>query len=87
MLCPFRSGLFMLVSEWVLAFCGLAITLQDNLKQWKFIELGIYITMGWLAIASPHDMLHSLPWPAVLWMLVGGVAYTAGLYFYITVCA
>jgi hemolysin III len=37
--------------------------------------------MGWLPIGGVREILQIVPQPALVWMLVGGLLYTAGTLF------
>ena len=39
--------------------------------------------MGWLAIFAIKPVIHALTGTALLWLLVGGIAYTLGTFFYL----
>lgn len=43
---------------------------------------GTYLALGWLVVAMLPLMISSLSVAALLWLLAGGVAYTAGTFFY-----
>ena len=42
----------------------------------------IYVLMGWCAIVAIRPLLRGLPWDGFLWLLAGGLSYTAGVIFY-----
>jgi hemolysin III len=42
----------------------------------------LYLAMGWLAVVAAKPLWHQLPRASVVWLAVGGVAYTAGVAFY-----
>lgn len=43
----------------------------------------IYVAMGWSGVVAAGPLLERLPGGAVAWMLAGGIAYTAGVVFYL----
>ena len=43
----------------------------------------VYIAMGWLALVAIGPMLQALPLATLLWLLAGGLTYTAGTVFYL----
>lgn len=45
------------------------------------ISIGLYLVMGWLPLLTLRPLLETIPLSALLWMLVGGVFYTAGTLF------
>ncbi len=66
---------------WGLALCGIA------LKLWfvdRFIVVSTlcYLMMGWLAVIAVKPILRTVPVPALMWLLAGGLAYSAGVVFF-----
>lgn len=46
------------------------------------LSTAVYVLMGWCAIVAIRPLLRGLPWDGFLWLLAGGVSYTAGVIFY-----
>ena len=46
-------------------------------------SLVIYVTMGWIALVALVPLLEKLSPAAFAWVLGGGLAYTAGIVFYV----
>jgi len=46
------------------------------------LSTAVYILMGWCAVAALRPLLQLLPWDGFLWVLAGGIAYTAGVAFF-----
>jgi hemolysin III len=68
---------------WSLAVIGIIVKLFIiNAPRW--VTAGVYIVMGWLALAAVGEMLRALPTGALIWLLVGGLTYTLGAVVYIT---
>jgi len=38
--------------------------------------------MGWLAVVAGWPFCTRVPWPGLVWLLAGGIAYTVGVWFY-----
>jgi hemolysin III len=38
--------------------------------------------MGWLVVIAIKPLLERVPLPGLLWLVAGGLAYTAGVAFY-----
>jgi len=73
---PWGWTLFGLI--WSLALFGLTMKVIFGARH-KWLTVPLYLLMGWLVvIAAPH-ILFSMPWAALLWLLAGGFAYTAGV--------
>lgn len=43
----------------------------------------LYISMGWLVVIAINPLLAHLPVDGLLWLLGGGLAYTAGVIFFV----
>jgi hemolysin III len=42
----------------------------------------VYVLMGWIALVAIRPLLRVLPWHGFLWLLAGGLLYTAGVAFF-----
>lgn len=51
--------------------------------RFKILSIVIYLTMGWLAVFFFQDILERISFSTLVWIGVGGVAYTVGVYFYL----
>lgn len=68
---------------WSLAVIGIVVKMFIiNAPRW--LTAGVYVVMGWLALAAISEMLRVLPIGAMGWLLIGGVTYTLGAVVYIT---
>lgn len=74
-----RWALFGVV--WLIAFAGCLLKIFNRLKH-KGISLAIYISMGALIVPLMNNMVEKLPFAAVGWMLLGGLFYIGGTFFY-----
>lgn len=45
----------------------------------KWLTVPLYLAMGWLAVIVAPQLLFRMPVAALLWLLAGGLAYTAGV--------
>jgi hemolysin III len=73
----------LLVSIWVLALLGIGFaifSLQHSVPRW--LNAGLYVAMGWVAVLAFPAFLAVLPWTAVATLVLGGVFYTIGAVFY-----
>jgi hemolysin III len=48
----------------------------------RWVTAGIYLLMGWLSILAVREIFTRMPAPALFWLALGGVAYTAGAIVY-----
>jgi len=49
----------------------------------RALSTGLYLAFGWLVIAAAQPLLSSLGREGMLWLLAGGIAYTAGVLFFV----
>lgn len=75
-------GWALCIAEWVLAVAG--ILLQPLLmRRGDFVNCLIYLAMGWMVVLVMKPLAAALP-TGGLWLLaLGGVAYSAGVFFYV----
>jgi len=66
---------------WALAATGVALTGALGVRLPR-LTTGIYIAMGWLVLVAIRPLMQHLPRPGLVWLVAGGVAYTAGAVFY-----
>lgn len=77
------NGLMILGLVWSLALIGILTELALSGKAVKIGQMIIYISMGWACSIDIDGMKAALPEQGFFWLLVGGIAYTAGIVFYI----
>jgi len=75
------SGWMLFALVWSLAAAGMIFKLVFGDRR-PMVSLGFYIALGWIAVLFGRQVLTTLPTPAILLLLVGGFAYTAGTVFY-----
>ena len=68
-------GMFAVI--WGLALAGLVLTIAW-ISSPRWLTAGIYIFMGWLALAALVPLLQVLPPAGFFWAVGGGVLYTVG---------
>ena len=73
--------LAVLVIAWALALAGAGVAIAGvHLARW--LRVGIYIAMGWIAIAAFTQIDPVLPPQAVAALVAGGLLYTIGAVLY-----
>lgn len=78
-------GYLLLTAVWGIAAVGILIKFfWVTCPKW-FSSL-LYIAMGWVCIFVFGELLETLPRPAFLWLLAGGLIYTAGGVIYALKC-
>ncbi|HQV94030.1 MAG TPA: hemolysin III family protein, partial [Anaerolineales bacterium] len=73
----------MLTIIWSLAIIGIVVKVF-YIRAPRWLNAGIYLVMGWLAVAAAGQMLAALPAWVLAWLIIGGVLYTLGAVVYIT---
>jgi hemolysin III len=76
---PWGWTLFGLV--WGLAAAGIALKAVGRLRH-PILSTLLYVGMGWLVLIAIRPLWLRVPTAGLLWLLAGGVAYTAGLAFF-----
>ena len=77
-----HGGLIVLTLIWLLAIIGLLIDIFIR-KRIEWLQIIIYLFMGWLCVVNYDDLSNTLPKPGLIWLTAGGIAYTAGIIFYV----
>jgi hemolysin III len=65
---------------WSLAAFGIVLTALAGFR-YPRLSTGVYLGMGWLMLIAIKPLWLGVPLSGVLWLLAGGVAYTAGVLF------
>jgi hemolysin III len=68
---------------WGLAITGVALKVYGRMSN-PFISTGYYLLMGWLILVAVKPLYDRMPVSGILWLVAGGVAYTAGVAFFAT---
>ncbi len=77
-----NNGLTMLVMVWLLAAIGILLDIFIP-KRIEWLQMLIYLTMGWVCTLNFSELQAAMPNAGVVWLTIGGIAYTAGIVFYI----
>lgn len=67
---------------WLLAAVATVFTAID-LKRFAKLSMICYILMGWLVVIASRILLEAISLNGFLWLIGGGIAYTAGAVIYI----
>lgn len=67
---------------WALAVGGV---LQEHFlgPRTRKLSLVLYAVMGWLVVIAWKPLTLAMPAGGIAWLLAGGLAYSAGVYFYV----
>jgi hemolysin III len=77
---PWGWGLFGVV--WGLAVLGIVLQFMPA-KQRKTVSLMLYVGMGWSVVAAVKPLIQSVQAGGILFLVLGGLAYTLGIFFYV----
>lgn len=66
---------------WAMAIVG-AVIRSIYLHRFRKLMVAVYLVMGWMAIVAAKQIYQSLPATSLLFLLLGGVAYSIGVIFY-----
>lgn len=78
-----RGGWKLLIAVWILALLGVLTEVFLSGTAVKVLQLLIYLAMGWLCVIDFASVRASLPGAGFVWLLAGGITYTAGVTFYL----
>jgi hemolysin III len=76
------AGPSLLALIWGLAALGIGLDIFSR-RRIETLQLSIYLLMGWVAVLQYDNLRTALSPPGVMWLTVGGLAYTLGITFYV----
>jgi hemolysin III len=68
---------------WGLALAGVALKAFSRVSH-PIFSTSLYLFMGWLILIAANPLYARVPTSGLLWLVAGGVAYTAGVIFFAT---
>jgi hemolysin III len=82
---PLRGfwGSTMLALVWTLAIFGVFLKTTRGTSRHPKLAMTLYLGTGWLALIAAGPMTLAIPFPALFWLLAGGIAYTTGVLFFV----
>lgn len=66
---------------WAAAIVGIVLNSID-LERFKKLSIVCYVAMGWVIIFAIKPLIDSAPTLSLVFLIIGGVFYTAGIIFY-----
>lgn len=66
---------------WSMAVAGILFKVFFT-GRFAVLSTAAYVGMGWLGVVAFKPLIESLPINAIVWLVLGGVLYTAGTIFY-----
>ena len=75
-------GWTLLGLSWGLALVGIAqeLTLGRHTRR---LSMVLYLLMGWLVVIAIQPLARALPAGGLVWLVLGGIVYSLGIYFYL----
>jgi len=77
------NGLFILGIVWMLALLGIVAELFVSGRVARTLQIIAYLGIGWTWSIDSENIRAALPPQGFSWLLTGGIAYTAGIVFYL----
>ena len=74
-------GWVLLALVWGLAVVGVGVKVIGGIR-YPRLSTYLYVGMGWLALIAIRPGWLSVPLGGIMWLVAGGVAYTAGVGFF-----
>lgn len=68
---------------WGIALAGVILKVFGRMSH-PIVSTGLYLLMGWLIVVAAVPMYEGIPVSGLLLLLAGGIAYTAGVAFFVT---
>jgi hemolysin III len=66
---------------WGIAAAGVTLKALNRLTH-PILTTSLYLLMGWLIVIAAHPLSERVPASGLLWLVAGGLAYTAGVVFF-----
>ena len=81
---PLRGGggLIMLGIVWALALFGVVMKAMRGPLRHRKLAMTLYLGTGWFALLFIRPLALAIPLSALLWLIAGGISYTAGTLFF-----
>jgi hemolysin III len=76
-------GWTLLAAVWTLAACGIMLKALGGMRYPK-LSIALYLLMGWMVVVAAKPLLLGMLPRGLVWLAAGGLAYTAGVLFYVT---
>lgn len=77
-------GWLLFALSWILALVGIVQELTIGRKSEKrLLSIVIYVVMGWMVLAVFPTLLSALETGGLVWLVLGGAAYSIGIYWFV----
>lgn len=74
-------GWILFGTVWVLATLGIILKVLDKAAH-PIISTSLYLFMGWIVVIAADPLIAKVSSAGLLWLLAGGLSYTAGVAFF-----
>lgn len=68
--------------SWGLALFGIVQEMTLG-RYTRRLSMALYLLMGWLVVIAIRPLIQAMPMPGLVWLVVGGLIYSLGIYFYV----
>ena len=68
---------------WAVAVFGVIVKAMRGTSRHRKLAMSLYLGMGWSALIIIRPAILKVPPAALFWLVAGGVAYTAGVLFFV----
>jgi len=75
-------GWFMFALIWIVAIIGITLRLILGKTHMK-VYVAFYLLMGWMIFIGIKPLIETMELAGLIWLAVGGAAYTLGVIFYL----
>jgi hemolysin III len=81
---PLRGsgGISILWIVWALAVFGVIMKATRGVLRHRRLAMTLYLGTGWLVLTVIRPLALAIPLSALLWLIIGGICYTAGTLFF-----
>src|SRR5215472_12270045 len=76
------AGLVILGIVWSLALFGVIMKATRGVLRHRRLAMTLYLGTGWIGLTLIRPLALAIPLSALLWLIAGGIAYTAGTLFF-----
>lgn len=66
---------------WGIAAIGVVLKMYYQSAHMR-LSTGLYLAMGWVILIAADPLFDRVPTEGLLWLLAGGLSYTAGVFFF-----
>jgi hemolysin III len=83
---PLRGlwGVIILIVVWAAALFGVTVKTVRGTSRHRKLAMSLYLGMGWCALLIIWPAILKVPSAVLLWLFCGGIAYTAGVLFFVS---